>query len=279
MTAIHRLPVTAFFLLAYAWTWLCWWSAYAVASGRISLPISRDTLATLGQFGPFAAAVIVTTIIGGRRGLAEFFRSFTRWRARPVWVLLSLLMMPALMLAAIYTHGAATGSLSSLQFRDTWSTLPAHFIYTLLLAGPLGEEPGWRGFALPRMQARFGPIAASLSLGLLWAFWHVPLWWLNPAPMPFLTYVPTVVCAAIFFTWLFNHTGGSVLYSLLFHASISTASVRLPDVPAHYVWLGCNIALVLIILYFDRRLGYAAGEPPSSVIVPTVPATIKTLRS
>src|SRR5688500_12130455 len=108
--------------------------------------------------------------------------------------------MPALMLAAIYIHAAATGTIASLQFRDTWSTLPAHFVYSLLLAGALGEETGWRGFALPHMQTRLGPLAASLVLGLLWAFWHVPLWWLNPAPMPFVVYVPTVVCAAILFT-------------------------------------------------------------------------------
>lgn len=255
ISPIRQYPLPSYFVLAYAWTWLCWWSAYTVSIGRISLPISRDSLATLGQFGPFFAALVVTAATGGRQGLRSFFARFVRWRARPVWVLVSLLLLPTLMMTAILLYAFTAGTLSSLQFRDTWTTLPAHFVYSLIFAGALGEEPGWRGFALPRMQARYGSLTASIVLGLLWAGWHLPLWWLNPAPMPYPIYVVALTLSTFLFTWLFNHTHGSVFYALLFHASISTASVRLPDVPAHYPWVACLFVTVLIILLFDRRLG------------------------
>ena len=73
--------------------------------------------------------------------------------------------------------------------------------------------------------------------------------------MPYSVYLVALTLSTFLFTWLFNHTYGSVFYALLFHASVSTASVRLPDVPAHYAWVACLLVVVLIILLFDRRLG------------------------
>jgi membrane protease YdiL (CAAX protease family) len=273
MNPLQRFPLSTYFLLAYAWTWLCWWSAFAVSTERISLPISRDSLATLGQFGPFAAALVVTAAAGGgRRPLRSYFTRFTRWRARPVWLLVSLFLLPALMMTAILLYAVSQGTVSSLEFRDTWTTLPALFVYSLIFAGSLGEEPGWRGFALPRLQARDGPVAASVVLGLLWAGWHLPLWWLNPAPMPYPIYVVALTLSTFLFTWLFNHTHGSVFYALLLHASVSTASVRLPDAPAHYTWVACLACAVLIILTFDRRLGLT-DDTSDTIVMPITSAS------
>ncbi|MEX2140679.1 MAG: CPBP family intramembrane glutamic endopeptidase [Pirellulales bacterium] len=279
MHPLHHFPLASFFALAYAWAWLCWWSAFAVSSGQVSWPVSPELLAILGQFGPFAAALVVTAIIGGRDGLRAFFGRFMRWRARPVWALVSLLLLPALMLTAILLYALTTGTASTLQFRDKWTTLPAHFVYTLLLAGPLGEEPGWRGFALPRLQARYGPVPACIFLGLLGAGWHFPLWWLNPPSTPYVVFVAAAILLTFLFTWLFNHTHGSVFYSLLFHASLNTAGVRLPEVPAYYAWVACLLAVVLAILYFDRRLGYAGDKPPTPTIVPIGPPATTNLHS
>jgi membrane protease YdiL (CAAX protease family) len=251
----QRFPLTSFFVAAYAWTWLCWWSVVAGSSGRLLLPAPMEDLATLGQFGPFAAALGVTCVTSGRAGLRDFLGRLVQWRVGPAWLAVSLLLLPATMLVAILLYASFHGTVTTLQFPDTWTTLPAHFIYTLLLCGPLGEEPGWRGFALPRLQAKYGSVAASIGLGLLWAGWHLPLWWMYPPPSPFPLYMAGAVLVAILFTWLFNHTSGSVLYSLIFHASLSTASVRLPDVPAYHVWVTVLLTLVLVILLGDRRLG------------------------
>ena len=122
---------------------------------------------------------------GRRAGLRELLAGWCALARRPVWLAVSLLLLPATMLGAIVLYSRIHGTASPLLFRDTWATLPVHFVYTLLLCGPLGEEPGWRGFALPRLQARHGPLAASFWLGLLWAGWHLPLWFIYPAPCPF----------------------------------------------------------------------------------------------
>jgi membrane protease YdiL (CAAX protease family) len=257
LNATQRLALSSFFLFAFGWTWLCWWTVYAAKLGYISLPVAQEHLATLGQFGPFAAALLVTTATKGRAGVLELLTSLARWRANPRWLVISLLLLPATMLAAIVTYALVkSGSLVGLQFRGTWSTMPMHFVYLLILGGALGEEPGWRGFALPRMQARYGPIAASAALGLLHALWHLPLWWLYPPPCPFPIYVAGVVPMTVLFTWLWNRTHGSVFYSLIFHASLSTASVRLPEVPAYSIWVLLLWSLASLLLLSDRQLGY-----------------------
>lgn len=250
----RRLPLTSYFVFAYAWTWLCWWPVAADAAGHLSLPVPRDLLVTLGQIGPFAAALGVAWVTGGGQGLRELLGRLVRWRARPVWLAVSLLLLPATMLGAIVLYASLHGAVTTLQFRDSWTTLPGHFIYTLLLCGPLGEEPGWRGFALPRLQDQYGSVTASIWLGLLGAGWHLPLWWMYPPPCPYPLFLVGAVLLTFLFTWLFNHTNGSVFYSLTFHASLSTASVRLPEVPAYHYWVLCLLMVVLGILICDRRL-------------------------
>ena len=206
----RRFPLATFFALAYGWTWLCWCSVVAGAKTRFSLPISEATLATLGQFGPFAAGLFVTFVSQGRDGCREFVGRFLRWRAGLVWLAVALFLLPVTMLIAIYWYAYAHERLGELQFRGEWSTLPLHFVYLMALGGPLGEEPGWRGFALPRLQAAYGPVMGSVWLGLIHAGWHLPLWWMGLRPCPFWMYVIGVILSTFLFTWLFNHTRGSV---------------------------------------------------------------------
>jgi uncharacterized protein len=255
-----KFPLRVFFAIAYAWTWICWWSVFVISCGKLSLPVSTDTLEIVGQFGPFAAALVVSAATSGRVGLRRLGSSLLRWRVAPVWSLVSLLLLPATMLLAIVLRAAFDRTIDMLRFRDEWTTLPAHFIYLLVLGGPLGEEPGWRGFALPRLQARYGPVLASIWLGLLAAGWHLPLWWIRPKPAPYLLFVVGAVLLTFLFTWLFNHTHGSVLYCLIFHASLSIASVRLPEVPAYHIWVLCLLPIVLLILSFDRSFRVTLHE-------------------
>lgn len=247
--------LTSFFVLAYVWTWSCWGSIFIAQRGGFSLFLPRERLETLGQFGPFLAAMIVSIALKGRRGLFELLTRLARWQATSIWILVSLLLLPATMLLAILIYSAWHGILNTLHLGESPATLPAHFAFLLLVGGPLGEEPGWRGFALPRLQALYGPLLASIVLGVLWAVWHLPLWWIDLGPCPFWMYISAVTCSSVLFTWLFNHTNGSVFYSLIFHTSLSLASVRMPDVPAYHIWVICLFAVALVIVHFDRHLG------------------------
>ena len=257
---LRRHPLATYFALAFGWTWLCWWSVVASSKGGLSLPVSPELLSTLGQFGPFAAALFVTGVAERGNGLNRFASQFVRWRTSPVWLAVAIFLLPATMLTAIYLFAFLDGPTTALQFRGDWSTLPLSFIYLMLLGGPLGEEPGWRGFALPKLQAGLGPWLASFWLGLMHAGWHLPLWWMYPPPCPFRMYVIGVVLLSFLFTWLFNHTGGSLLYALLFHTSLSIASVRLPEVPAYHLWIVVLIPVVLTVFAFERRLGLRPSD-------------------
>src|SRR5581483_11688819 len=169
------------------------------------LPVSPETLATLGQFGPFTAAVV----IGLWGGLRDFFRCLFRVWVNPLWYVVALLLPPALAVGAIHFQSGLTGQRPELVWPDLFGDSAPQLVYILLLGGPLGEEPGWRGFALPRLQAACPPLLATLVLALVWAGWHLPLWWVADVPCPFPFYVVGVIPLTYLFTWLSDWSGGS----------------------------------------------------------------------
>ena len=156
---------------------------------------------------------------------------------------------------------------------------PLTFIAVLFGGGPLGEEPGWRGFALPRMQFRYGPLWGTLLLGVLWTGWHLPDFLTSAqggGPVTgfsaFLTNFPIffllVMALAIIFTWIFNHTKGSIFIALLAHASVNTPQVVLvPLFPSLNTTslnlaalIGFGVPALLILLFTRGKLGYKADQ-------------------
>ena len=106
------------------------------------------------------------------------------------------------------------------------------FVYVFFLGGPLGEEPGWRGFALPRLQRRHGPLVGSLILGPIWAFWHLPLFWapawnLPPTVLNIVLFVIAATAFTMVMTWVFNNTKGSLFIAVLVHTSFDMVLVIL----------------------------------------------------
>jgi membrane protease YdiL (CAAX protease family) len=160
-------------------------------------------------------------------------------------------------------------------------TYPVGFVSTLILGGPLGEEPGWRGFALPRLQRVHGPLVGSLILGILWALWHVPLFWSGvwtPPTIPnIIMFILMTTALTIIMTWVFNNAKGSLLITMLMHASFNTFANKIltPLFPAPILadygllpmLIGFGAAALAIIALTRGRLGYdhyrqeAEGEP------------------
>lgn len=198
-------PLVAFFIAAFAWSWALW----ALAT-RLDLPgVLPDVLIIAGRFGPALAAIAVTLVVAGRTGLVGLLSSLRRWRA-PASLWLTVTLGPvAVVLTAIWL-AAAFGS-SPGAFNDpatAYLVIPA-FVVILVVGGPLGEELGWRGFALDRLQARVGPVAASVLLGLIWGVWHLPLF-LDPsqvqASLPLALYLGQTTTTMVIYTWLWNRT-------------------------------------------------------------------------
>jgi membrane protease YdiL (CAAX protease family) len=162
------------------------------------------------------------------------------------------------------------------------SIYPLGFTVALFAGGPLFEEPGWRGFALPRLQQRFGSLLGTVILAVLWACWHLPLYVLVPGfngagtdlagiAVPFAVFVISTVALAIIFTWVFNNTSGSVFLAILLHASIDAAVPTFTTNPLIYVMptvvLGA-IALPVVIatrgrLSYKTHLGGIGASSPS----------------
>jgi membrane protease YdiL (CAAX protease family) len=208
-------PLATFFVLAYGLTWL---AAVPYAVGAFPVPLL--------PCGPLLAALVVTPLVGGWPATAALLRRMGRWRVGLRWYALALLLpfgVTAGAAGAAVALGAPAPAGDALLGR--LPGLVPIFVFNLLfpLSGALGEEPGWRGFALPRLLAGRSPLAATLILGALVAGWHAPLFLTGQygqVPLRVLFIVTTTVL----YTLLANGSGGSVLLAMLFHAAWNAAA-------------------------------------------------------
>lgn len=225
-----------YFILAFAFTWVLWVPATLEARGMISsLPVPATFL---GAFGPLVAAVAVTAQEGGRAGLRSLLSRVMRWCVAPVWYGVAILGPLALTLAAIALHVVLGGQPPSLGLLiGALPTLVFVSIYMMITVA-LGEEVGWRGYALPALQARYGALLASVILGVMWTLWHLPLFFntdTHYSNLPFFLFLAYIVPFAVLITWVFNSTGGSVLMAMFFHAIMNASGELWKTIPEYSV--------------------------------------------
>jgi membrane protease YdiL (CAAX protease family) len=237
---VQRRPVVAFFALACAVSWIIWLAHLLTGSAVVFYA---------GGVGPVAAAAVVTSRLGTQ---PAWLRRVLRWRVAPRFYVL--------VLAGPIVAYLAMNAILVLLGRDLDTSLldgrlPAYASTWLaaLWAGVV-EEPGWRGFALPRLQQRYSPVAATLLLGVLWGLWHLPI-----GPLTLLWTVPL----AFFYTWLYNRTH-SVVLCMLLHAGITPAQEHLlligDRATIGLVQLGALIVGALALVVATRgRLGLPAA--------------------
>ena len=227
---------TRYVVVTFAFTWTCWWLAAAEERGLIALPVP---LVLIGSLGPLVAAVYVTARDGGRAALRALLGRVTRWRVPPIWYAVALLGPVVMYLAAMGLHVLAGGRPPDLP--ALVRTLPAAAVatvYFVVVAG-LGEEVGWRGHALPALQARHSALLSSTILGLLWALWHLPLFFTpsvgSYSVLPFPLYLAYMIPFTILVTWVFNSARGSVLITMILHGTINASGALLKAVPEYAV--------------------------------------------
>jgi membrane protease YdiL (CAAX protease family) len=240
--ALRRYPLAAFFTLAYLGSWIVW-LPMLLAGNTLLLPpwaVSpglKFLLTVLAPFaGPTLAALVMTAALEGRPGVRALLRRYVQWRFGLPWYLVALagpLLLLLLAVAALY----GTAALPPLG--EQGITIGAAYLITLIvnlfIGGILGEEPGWRGFALPRLQERYGPLLGSVVLSLFWSLWHLPLivtpggtTWTGSIAL----YIVLNVALTVVHTWVFNGTRSSLLSVMLLHAAINTsARLILPNIP------------------------------------------------
>jgi membrane protease YdiL (CAAX protease family) len=212
LAVVKRHPLTTFFILAYA---LSWWAWIPYAVGAFPNPVA--------SFGPFLAAVVVLAMTEGKAGLLGLFRRMVRWRVAPGWYAVALLLPAVLAAAATALNVLLGAEPPSAAALNAWTGIFSTFAIVLLIPGVGGawEEPGWRGYAVPRLQSGRSALVASLILAVLVAGWHLPL---MVAGQVHYSDIVLIVAAVIVFNWVFNNAKGSVLIIMLMHAANNAAS-------------------------------------------------------
>lgn len=254
-TRQHRL--VAFFGLTFLLSWWAW-------------PFYALGLAPTAFFpcGPLVAALVVIGIAEGRAGYRDLGARMIRWRVGWTWWLVAVATPLAVLAVAAVANVAIWGAPAPGLAAIAWSqiALAAAIRFVNPLDGPLGEEPGWRGYALPWMQARRSPLVSGVVLGAIVALWHLPLvatGMLAPVGLP-ITFAITLV-----YVWLFNRTGGSVLLTMVFHVNqgivgygalgFTGGDAARMDWLVGVLWF----ALALGVVVLDRQAWRVA--PPASV--------------
>jgi membrane protease YdiL (CAAX protease family) len=217
----------------------------------------------------------VTAVTEGREGVVRLLRRVLQWRVGLAWYVFTFVGLPAIETLGTIAIPGALASTTPINWLPELMSAAIFFVYPALLAGPLGEEIGWRGFALPRLQRLAGSVKASLILGILWAFWHAPIWfsgqWSAPTVPNIAVYVFWIVAVTFTFTWVFNNTQGSVLMAILLHGTMDVFpnAFLLAHLPGaskmteagvlSMYWglaLGFGVFALLLVIFTRGRLGY-----------------------
>src|SRR5215204_75809 len=264
LSLVKRHPIITFFVLTFAigWGLIPFWTFQAGS--------------------PFIAALIVIPLTQGWAGLKELGSRMIRWRVRWYWYVVAI-GVPLAVLGLIVGLNVALGaSAPSLVQFSSVSTILLVFGMKLINPGdgPLGEEPGWRGFALPGLQSTLSPLVSTLILGVLVTVWHVPLLFLEEGllrPFMIVGFLLATLAVTFWYTWLFNHTGGSVLMTIVSHSVQGTITIGgLWSVGADFaqanlltgiVWLAVAIGLVV----FDRKAWRAPAAPETTTPPQAIP--------
>lgn len=276
MRLLRAHPLISFFVLAYVLTWALWTPLLINGIPAFSETRHVPSPATLPgiAIGVTGSAIFMTWVTQGRAGIRRLLQRLTTWDVGISWYLVALLAIP---LVEILITAAVAGpqmfrALAPSSLLLYPAAFASHFIF-----GPLFEETGWRGFALPRLQHRFGPLPGTLLLGLLWAGWHfflyAPAWFAGDARIGMAEaalFVGFTVTISVLFTWLSNNTRASLLLVMLLHGSINGMATYVQvladrgvisrDAAVFSAGLGALFAAVLtaalIIWRTHRRLSY-----------------------
>jgi membrane protease YdiL (CAAX protease family) len=256
---VRRHPLIAFFVLAYLLTWWIY-------------PLLKFSplLGIFGLFGPALAAIIMAAVTGGKPGVKALLSRVVQWRVGLPWYLIAL-GLPTVLSIATAGLSYLLGASESIQVGAL--TVLELVLFVLVV----GEELGWRGYALPLLLEKRSAVTASLILGALWGLWHLPTFLVPGTPqygLPVTAFVLLTIEYSILMTWVFLHTLGSVLIATLFHGAINLSQgIFLGGIDgAGRYWL-LSIVYGVAALIAAIALGFTALRKPAASSPAPVEAT------
>jgi membrane protease YdiL (CAAX protease family) len=285
---IRRRPLVSFFVLANLMSWVAWVPYILSATGLGVLDFTFPSLLGSTQFtgvlpgaylGPILAAFIVTAVADGKEGVRGWVGRMTKWRVGWVWYLVTSVGVPATIIV------------TSLAVSDQDIHMPPVAVLVAYLPGlllqmvttGLAEEPGWRDFALPRLQRKFGPLVGTLVLGPLWGLWHMPLFlsewggWPNVTLIRVGEFVAFCCIFSVIVTWVFNRSGQSLPLVMLLHVSVNNfmsiaysnmfPSIASVEQASQVTLLGGTTVAIVVLVATRGRLGYRPADEPAPELV------------
>ena len=239
---MKRHPIITFFVLTYVITW-------AIESPLVFLTDSVTAtqglvLVILASNVPSAVAIVLTAVVLGRGALRKLLGRLLIWRISPFWYLVVFLGPVALTGGVVLLNALMGGPALSLGMTLVGAAI--FFAFSVVPGSALGEEIGWRGYVLPRLQSRMSALSASLLIAPIWALWHLPLWLTGEpgrTPTLYTGFLVSAFALSIISTWVYNSTGGSLLMVVLAHATVNLPLTLVRDD------LGAQ-ASVPVLLYF-----------------------------
>ncbi|HET7010152.1 MAG TPA: type II CAAX endopeptidase family protein [Anaerolineales bacterium] len=254
-TGAHRKAVFAYFGLTFLISWAIEFLLIASERGWGGIGVS-PAVHYFAAYGPMLAALLVTGWLLGGPGLRELLGRVLKWRVGWAWFLISLLSPAALFAVGALAALIVEGKLPDLALLGQVNYMPnlglAAWLFWFVTYG-LGEEVGWRGFALPWLQKNRTAAQATLILGILWALWHLPAFFyldtyqaMGLWMFPFLAV--TIVCGAVVYTWIYNSTGGSVLMAAIFHASFNYFSASAAGAGTIAIVMTAGVVIAALVI-------------------------------
>jgi membrane protease YdiL (CAAX protease family) len=231
---VMRHPLVTYFILAYALTW--------VLAPLLTISL---LLGVVGLLMPAVAAIVVTALTEGKPGVTTLLQRLKLWRVGLRWYVVAL-GLPMLLSAAVVALSILLGAPAQVEFS------PVSLLTMVVFVLVVGEEIGWRGYALPKLLQNYSAVTASLILGVLWGGWHLPTFFIAGSPqasIPFVAFLLFTTGASVLFTWLHLHTGGSLLIATLFHGAINSFGfVNNALDPASRWWLTGTVYIAAAII-------------------------------
>jgi membrane protease YdiL (CAAX protease family) len=272
---LKRHQIIIFFVLTFIISWYPWYSG---GEGFFT-------------WGPSAAGLIVTAVVAGRKGIVLMLRRLVLWRARFRYWAVALFGPFIIMLTGISIHVLTGGEMPRFTFwKEEWYLAPVFMLILLLpIGGPGGEEPfGWRGYAQPKLQEKFGqwwgPLLTSFIIGTAWGVWHLPEFF-NPASTQYalgigflVPFILMEISNSIVMTWLYNKTGASVLIAgVIYHLMLDVSATLLLDITLTGLMAGeivptpdfgllqvqvivAALVALIFVVATKGRLGFSAKE-------------------
>lgn len=258
-------PLASYLALTFLISWGVWVPAlYRLRQGQGHMA-GLYALAYVGVYGPSLAALALSAVLDGFQGIVGLLSKYLIWRCHPIWYVVALLTPTFMRVGAALVSLARDGG--TLQIDTTHCAAALPIALASLFGGPLGEELGWRGFALPRLRVRLGLLPSSILMGIVWGIWHLPAFvWTIPSitpPISITLFTLGVLANSVLLTWIVDCTGGSLLLAVLYHTSLNATASFLAllspslgpggELMRPYPWILLGVALVVMLASYGWR--------------------------